>query len=139
MLGWFGFVLGYLNTHNISHTSVPNISTMCEPTIQMIVCPLCEEKSTQCTCHFDFEDDKSRTLQSESGTQICGVCGCELSNCLCDFQSHDINLDSGVCIKCLLVNPGNQTCSAAMGYIPDIITSTPKAPRERFGARRKLF
>ena len=112
---------------------------MCEPKIQIIVCPLCEEKSTECTCRFDFENDKSCTLQSESCTQICGVCGCEFSNCLCDFQSHNINLDTGVCTKCLLVNPGNQTCSAAMGYIPNVITSTPKTSRERFGARRKLF
>ena len=112
---------------------------MCEPKIQIIVCPLCEEKSKECTCRFDFENDKSCTLQSELCTQICGVCGCEFSNCLCDFQSHNINLDTGVCTKCLLVNPGNQTCSAAMGYIPDVVTSTPKTSRERFGARRRLF
>ena len=138
-LNGLGFVLGYLNTHNIFNASVPNITTMCEPTVLIIVCPLCEEKSTQCTCRFDFEDEKSCTLQSESDTRICGVCGCELSNCLCDFQTHDINLDTGICIKCLLVDPGNQTCSSPSAYIPDVITSTPKVPRERLGVRRKLF
>lgn len=115
------------------------MTTMCEPNVLVIICPLCEERSTQCTCRFDFEDEKSCTLQSESDTQICGVCGCEISNCLCDFQSHEINLDTGVCVRCLLVNPGNQMCPAAQAYRPSVITSTPKLPREKSGARRKLF
>ena len=139
MHGWFGFCIRVFKYKRYIQCTVPNITTMCEPAVLVIVCPLCEEKSTQCTCHFDFEDEKSCTLQSESGTRICGVCGCEVSSCLCDFQTHDINVDSGVCIKCLLVDPCNQMCSSTSAYIPNVVTSTPKVPRERLGARRKLF
>ena len=115
------------------------MTTTCEPNILVIICPLCEERSTQCTCWIDFGDDKSCTLRSDPNTQICSVCGYEISNCLCDFPSHDINLDTGVCVRCLLVNPGNQVCSSTKTYDPSITTSTPKLPREKSGARRRLF
>ena len=115
------------------------MTTTCEPNILVIICPLCEERSTQCICRFDIGDDKSCTLQSDPNTQICNVCGYEISNCLCDFPSHDINLNTGVCVRCLLVDPGNQICSAPKTCGINLTTSTPKLPREKSGARRRLF
>ena len=115
------------------------MTTKCEPNNFVIICPLCEERSTQCTCRIDFGDDKSCTLQSDPNTQICNMCGYEISNCLCDFPSHDINLNTGVCVRCLLVDPGNQICSAAKTCGVNLTTSTPKLPGEKSGARRRLF
>ena len=115
------------------------MTTMCEASSLIIICPLCEERSTQCVCRFDLRDDKSCTLQTEPDTRICSVCGYESSNCLCDFQSHEINLDTGVCVRCMLVNPGNQMCSPAKTYEQNPPASTPKPAKEKSGARRRLF
>ena len=105
----------------------------------MIVCPICEEKYTQCQCKFDWENENSVTINLQANTIICGLCGSLISNCLCDIPHHEINLESGVCIKCLQHAPGNQLCTSSDVKPSNTITSTPKSTGEKKGARRKLF
>ena len=78
----------------------------------VICCPLCEEPATKCACSFDFEVPESCTIGSQSQTLICGVCGNLIVNCLCDFSTHNIDLDSGICSKCGVIQPGNQICTS---------------------------
>ena len=105
----------------------------------LIVCPLCEEKSSECRCKFDWEDEKSISIQSQPATIICGFCGNLISNCLCDTPMHDIDLETGVCSKCLQQSPGNQLCTSGCTSQSDVLTSTPKVEKEKFRARRRLF
>ena len=97
----------------------------------MFCCPLCEENVSDCNCGFgaEKENDKSITLTSEDDRRVCGACRVVTKNCLCNFQCHNLNLDSGICSKCGVFQPGNQLCSAV--EIDDhIITSTPKTTKE---------
>ena len=105
----------------------------------LIVCPLCDEKRSQCRCKLDWEDENSISIQTQPDTVICGFCGNLISNCLCDLPLHDIDMETGVCSKCLQHSPGNQLCTSRCDNQSDILTSTPKPEKEKFGARRKLF
>ena len=96
----------------------------------IICCPLCEEPGTKCTCSFEFEDPESCTLGSQSQTLICGVCGNLIVNCLCDFPTHTIDLNSGICSKCNIMQPGNQVCTSGTVGDCGIVTSTPKIKNE---------
>ena len=106
----------------------------------MFCCPLCEENISNCECGFgsEKENDKSITLSSEDDRLVCGDCGVVTKNCLCNFQCHNLNLDSGICSKCGVFQPGNQLCSA-VELDDDIITSTQKTTKEGVYARRKIF
>ena len=97
----------------------------------MFCCPLCKESTSNCECGFgpEKENDKSVTLSSEDDRLVCGACGVVTRNCLCNFQHHNLNLDTGICSKCGDFQPGNQLCPGVeLG--DDVITSTPKIPKE---------
>ena len=60
-------------------------------------------------------------------------------NCLCDFSTHNIDLDSGICSKCGVMQPGNQICTSGGDGNCDILTSTPKIKKEGSRTRRRFF
>jgi hypothetical protein len=105
----------------------------------LIVCPLCDEKFSQCRCNVDWEDENSVSIRTEADTIICGFCGNLISNCMCDFPQHNINKETGVCVKCLQHSPGNQLCISRSAGQSDVVTSTPKSEKEKSASRRKLF
>jgi hypothetical protein len=131
--------LDYLN--NLGVYTFINLTMSSEKNNQAVVicCPLCEEPATKCTCSFDFEEPESCTIGSQSQTLICGVCGNLIVSCLCDFSTHNIDLDSGICSKCGAMQPGNQICTSGDVDNCDIITSTPKIKKENTRTRRRLF
>ena len=78
----------------------------------MFCCPLCEETVSDCICGFgvEKENDKSITLTSEDDLRVCAACGVFTKSCLCDFQCNNLNLDTGICSKCGVFQPGHQVC-----------------------------
>ena len=100
----------------------------------MFCCPLCEENVSECICGFgvEKENDKSITLTSEDDLRVCAACGVFTKSCLCDFQRHNLNLDTGICSKCGVFQPGNQVCPTVV-ISDQVITSTPKMESTRGG------
>jgi hypothetical protein len=52
--------------------------------------------------------DSSCTLETTDETPLCSVCGKIVRDCFCDFVTHQILEDTGICIQCGLDNPCNQ-------------------------------
>ena len=104
------------------------------------VCPLCEltMKNCQCGSVRSARTDSSCTLLTNDQNSLCSICGKFVMNCFCDFYTHSIIMETGVCGRCGLDNPGNQICGWSVDGGRDIV-DTPSRGSDMVNPRRNLF